>query len=332
LSDVKKRNVGILGLGVGIPETVLTNADLEKMVDTTDEWIMTRTGIRERRILADDQNPSDIAVEAAQKALLDAGVEASEIDGIIYCSYTQEYIMPPTSGLLHGKLGIPGKCISFDLNAACSGFVNGLQTAWSLVQSGLCRKVLLLGVDCNSRMVDYSDRATCVLFGDGAGAVVIGEIEESRGIRGNFSGTDGGGALLIKSYGGAGAYPFSKKEYDMTARYMQMNGREVYKFAVKALAEAVDLALADAGMKNDEIDLLVPHQANLRIIESAIERFKIPASKTVMNMDVFGNTSAASIPLALNTARQDGRLKQGTTCALVAFGAGLTYAASILKW
>lgn len=240
--------------------------------------------------------------------------------------------MPPASGLLHGMLDLPGRCMIFDLNAACTGFVEGLQTAYALVRAGLCRRVLVFGVDCNSRMIDYTDRATCILFGDGAGAVIVGEVPEGRGILGNHAGADGHGAQLITACAGAGYYHPSVKEIDKADRFIKMNGREVYKFAVVKLSEAVEAALANAGMTIDQVDLLVPHQANQRIIDSALQRFGFAPEKAVQNMVNFGNTSAASIPLALNTAREDGRLKPGTTCALVAFGAGLTYAATIVKW
>lgn len=324
--------VGILGLGTCVPDKVLTNADLEKMVETDNEWIVTRTGIRERRILADEEMPSDIAIRAGKRALEDAGVAPEEINGIVYCTYTSDTAMPQASGVIHAGMGLGNDCISFDLNAACSGFVKGLQVAYSLIASGVRKKILLFGVDCNTRVVDYNDRATCVLFGDGAGAVVVGEVEKGRGVLGNNSGTDGSGRGLIKLGGGAGAYPFSQQHIPREERYIRMNGREVYKFAVKVLVETMEKSLADAQLTAADVDLLVPHQANYRIVESALDRFGFSHDKAVMNMDIYGNTSAASIPLALETARQDGRLKPGCVCGLVAFGAGLTYASTIIRW
>lgn len=324
-------SIGILGLGTAVPDRVLTNADLERMVDTTDEWIITRTGIRERRILADGQKPSDIALPAAQRALEDAGLTAADVDAVIYSSYTPDHLMPSASCAIQHRLGMK-PCLAIDQNAACSGFVFGLQTAWALVRSGLVRRVLLIGVDANSRVIDYTDRNTCVLFGDGAGAVVVGEVPEGRGVLGNFAGCDGsGGELISLKVGGAGN-PVTPETVHSKERYIQMNGREVFKFAVRALNEALEAAGEDAGVAVEQLELLVPHQANVRIIRSAMERFNLREDQVVINMDRYGNTSAASIPLALETAREECRLKQGTLCGLVAFGAGLTYGATILRW
>lgn len=331
MSSISTFPIGIQGLGVHLPEKVLSNADLERMVDTSDEWIVTRTGIRERRILKEGEPPSAIAVPAAQKAMADAGVDPKEIDGIIYCTYTPDHTIPPSSCLLQGKLGLPS-CIAYDLNAACSGFVFGVQSGYSLIRSGLCKRVLVLGVDCNSRVIDYTDRETCVLFGDGAGAVVLGEVPEGRGILGFSAGSDGLGAFLISQKIGASAFPATAMNIESKDRFMKMNGREVYKFAVRVISEALDQAIADAGLKTEDIELLVPHQANVRIIDSAMERFGFKPENVVINMDKYGNTSAASIPLALDSARQDGRLVPGKTCALVAFGAGLTYGGIVLRW
>lgn len=325
------RPIGILGLGTCVPERVLSNADLEKMVETSDEWIRTRTGITERRILRDDQMPADLAEAAARAALANAGLTPADIDGVIYATYTADHVMPPCSSLLHGRLGIPGG-MTFDLNAACSGFVTGLQTGFSLVNTGVVKRALVLGVDCNSRMLDYTDRETCVLFGDGAGAVVVGEVPAGRGILGNATGADGSGSHLITQRIGPGALPALKEDLTTKDRFIRMNGREVYKFAVKVINEALEKACADAGISPSEIELLVPHQANVRIIQSAMDRFGFAPEKVVINMDRYGNTSAASIPLALETARADGRLRPGMVIALVAFGAGLTYGASVMRW
>ncbi|MCC6547361.1 ketoacyl-ACP synthase III [Candidatus Sumerlaeota bacterium] len=323
--------IGVLGLGVCVPNRILSNADLEKMVDTTDEWIVTRTGIHERRILEDHQVPSDIAYQAAKRAIEESGVDPSEIGALIYCTYTPDHFMPPTACILQHKLGI-GSGLCYDMNAACTGFIYGLQNAYAMIRSGMAKKVLVIGCDCASRIVDYTDRNTCILFGDGAGAMVIGEVPEGRGILGNMAGCDGAGAMLIYQKVGACAFPMTKQNIDTKDRYMQMNGREVFKFAVKIVTDAVEAALADAGLDVKDVDLLVPHQANVRIIQAAQERFNFAEEKTVITMDKYGNTSAASIPLALDDARKRGKLKVGTTCALVAFGAGLTYAASIVRW
>ncbi|CAN5322254.1 ketoacyl-ACP synthase III [soil metagenome] len=331
MRPINTKPIGILGLGVHVPEKILSNFDLEKMVETNDEWIRTRTGIRERRILSDGESPSDIALPAAQKAIADSGLSVKDIDAVVYCTYTPDHFMPPSSCIMQGRLGLQS-CIAFDLNAACSGFVFGLQAAYALVVSGQAKHPLVIGADCNSRVLDYTDRETCVLFGDGAGAVVLGNVPEGRGILGHSSGSDGTGAFLITQKVGGGAHPYDKENIASKDRFMKMNGREVYKFAVRVINEALEAALADAGLDVKDIDLLVPHQANVRIIESAMKRFGFDPKNVVINMAHYGNTSAASIPLALDSARRDGRLKPGVTCGLVAFGAGLTHGATILRW
>lgn len=323
--------IGVLGLGTCTPDRVLTNKDFEQLVDTSDEWIVSRTGIRERRILAPDQKPSDIASVAARRAIEDAGLTVGDIDSIIYCTYTPDYVMPSAACIIQQMLGIPS-CMAVDLNGACTGFVYGLQNAFAQVKSGLAKRVLVIACDCASRLIDYSDRSICVLFGDGAGAVVVGEVPEGRGIVGNYSGCDGNGAFLICQKVGGAAFRPTPENLTGTDHFMQMNGREVFKFAVRVVNEALEGALRNAEMKIEEVDLLVPHQANVRIINAAMERFGFNPESVVINMDKFGNTSSASIPLALQTAREDGRLKQGTTVATVAFGAGLTYGATILRW
>ncbi len=329
--NMMQKQIGIRGLGVGIPKKKLTNADFEKMVDTTDEWIVSRTGIHERYVITEDEFPTDIAAEAARKAIDDAGMTPDQIDGIIYCTYTPDYVVPSSACILQKKLNIPS-CVAFDLNAACTGFVYGLQTAYAHVRAGLAKNVLLVACDCVSRFIDYTDRSICVLFGDGAGAVVVGEVPEGRGILSNFAGANGDGSeLIIKRLGGA-AHPASPDNIGSPEHYMQMNGRQVFKFAVNVVNEALERGMEMAGIKIDDVDLLVPHQANVRIIRSAMERFGFKEESVVINMDKFGNTSSASIPIALETARKEGRLKEGTTCALVAFGAGLTYGSTIIKW
>jgi len=301
------------------------------MVDTSDEWIVSRTGIHERRILAPGQVPRDIALPAAERAIRDSGLKPTDIDAVLYCSYTPDHLMPSSSTALQHALGIPS-CMAIDQNSACTGFVFGLQTAWALVRSGLAKHPLLIGADFNSRVVDYTDRNTCVLFGDGAGAVVLGAVPEGRGILGHCAGCDGGGGPLISLKVGGAGNPVTPENIESPDRFMRMNGREVYKFAVHAINDALERAAADAGITVSAMDLLVPHQANERIIRSAMEKFGLREDQVVINMDKYGNTSAASIPLALETAREEGRLKVGTTCGLVAFGAGLTYGATILRW
>jgi 3-oxoacyl-[acyl-carrier-protein] synthase III len=314
-----------------LPSRVLTNKDLETMVDTTDEWILSRTGIRERRILAEGEKPMDVAMPAMRRAIEDSGIPPSEIDGIIYCTFTPDYMMPSSACLAQGKLGL-ATGVAYDLNAACTGFVFGLQSAWSLLQMGLCRNILVVGADFNSRVIDYRDRSTSILFGDGAGAVVLGPVESGRGIIGNSAGADGKSWTHITMMVGGTACPVTQENLDSTDRFIQMNGREVFKFAVRVFNEVFEDAVAKAGLTPADIDLLIPHQANIRIINSAMERYGFSEDRVVINIQELGNTSAASIPLALETARQQGKLKPGTTCALVAFGGGLTYGATVLKW
>ena len=323
--------IGILGLGICLPDRVLSNRDMETMVDTSDEWIMSRTGIRERRILTPEQVPSDIAIPAARRAVEDAGLDPRDIDGVICATYSPDYIMPSMACQIQGALGTRSG-ISFDLNGACTGFVYALQAAQGLILSGVARRIIVVGADCNSRLIDYRDRGTCILFGDGAGAVVLGAVDAPRGILGNSAGSDGLGARHIISPLGGSARPITAETVDSPDRYLQMNGREVFKFAVRVFNEVFEAAVANSGLKPADVDLLVPHQANVRIIQSAMDKFGFSADRVVINIEKYGNTSSASIPLALQTAREDGRLVPGKVCALVAFGAGLTYAGTILRW
>lgn len=318
----------ILGLGAATPDKLLTNADLEKLVDTSEEWILTRTGIRERRVLSDGERISDFGTLAARRALDAAGLGPGDIDAIIGCVYTPDYIAPSCACIMHGALGL-GSAAAFDLNAACSGFVYGLEMADLMIRGGRYRNVIVVGLDAQTRWVDWSDRATCILFGDGAGAVVVGRTdgEDGRGILSTFLGADGTGAEMLKvEASGSAVAPSSPRGC------IAMSGREVFKFAVRIMGPAVDEALRRAEMTVDAIDLLVPHQANIRIIDAAAERYGMSGDRVVSNVAKYGNTSAASIPLALADAQADGRLKPGTVAALVAFGAGLTYSASIIRW
>lgn len=331
LTKITEKPIGILGLGTCVPERVLTNEELARMVDTSDEWITTRTGIKERRILAEGQVPTDLSTKAVERAIEDSGIDPGEIGAIINATYIPDHQLPPTACLIQSKMKLPSS-MCFDLNGACTGWLYGIQTAHALIRTGHVKKALVIGCDCNSRVVDWTDRQTCVLFGDGAGAVIVGETEEGRGILGNHAGSDGSGAGYIIQRIGGGAHPLTAENILSTERYMKMNGREVFKFAVRIFNDAVLKALDDAGLTIDDVDLFVPHQANVRIINAAMEKFGFERERVIINMDRYGNTSAASIPLALGTAREEGKLTAGKTCALVAFGAGLTYAATILKW
>jgi 3-oxoacyl-[acyl-carrier-protein] synthase-3 len=327
----KDFGVGILGMGSSVPERILTNDDLAQMVDTSDEWIRSRTGIRQRHILSDGEAPSMITEAAARAAIADAGLTPADIDTVIVGTFTSDHKTPSTACLIQGRIGIP-PCMSFDLNAACSSFVYSLQVAEGLMRTGVCQHPLVVGMDCASRYINYKDRDTCVLFGDGAGAVVLGKVEAGRGFLGQHHGAEGDkGENIMIPYGGA-AKPLTAELMDSPDRFIRMNGREVYRFATRVLGEAVEKAMIDAGLQGVAIDCLVPHQANVRILESAAEKLKIPMDRIVTNMDRFGNTSAGSLPLALVTAREEGRLKPGSIVALVAFGSGLTYGAIVARW
>lgn len=328
---MKLRSVGIIGTGKYVPERVLTNAELETMVETNDEWIVSRTGIRERHIAAPDQATSDLAYEAAVKALKSAGIAAEDIELIIVATVTPDMTFPSTACILQEKLGAK-KAAAFDLSAACSGFVYSLATANGFIQTGMYNNALIIGADALSRITDYTDRNTCVLFGDGAGAVVLGEVPEGRGFLSFDLGAEGAGGELLKLEGGGSRCPASEETIRSGKHFIYMNGREVFKFAVRVMGTATEEVLRKAGKDKSEIDLFVPHQANIRIIQSAMQRLDLPEEKCVINVDKYANTSAASIPLALVEAVEEGRVKEGDTLLLVGFGGGLTWGASVLVW
>lgn len=325
------RPVGVIGTGKYVPEKILTNSDLEKMVDTNDEWIVSRTGIKERHIAAPDQATSDLAYEAAIKALESAGMTGSDLDLIIVATITPDSSFPSTACILQDRLGAKGAA-AFDLSAACSGFVYGLASATSFIQSGMYNNALVIGADCLSRITDYTDRNTCVLFGDGAGAVVVGEVPEGRGFKAFDLGAEGAGGSLLQMEGGGSRMPASAETVENKKHYIYMNGREVFKFAVRVMGTATIEVLRKAGMERTDVDLFVPHQANIRIIQSAMQRLELPEEKVVVNVDKYANTSAASIPLALVEAAEEGRMKAGDTVLMVGFGGGLTWGASVLVW
>jgi len=321
--------VGILGTGKYVPERRLTNRDLEQMVDTNDEWIVTRTGIRERRIADAAQATSDLAYEASVRALAAAGLTADQIDLIIVATITPDMFFPSTACLLQDRLGAK-QSAAFDLSAACSGFIYGLATANGFIQSGLYRRILVVGAETLSRITDYTDRNTCILFGDGAGAVVVGEVPEGRGFRSFVLGADGSGGELLRICGGGSRMPSDAQTVADKRHYLEMNGRDVFKFAVRVMGSAAEEALAKAGLGKSDIDLLVPHQANIRIVQSALERLGLSADKAMVNLDRYGNVSAASIPLALAEAVEEGRAKEGDRLVLVGFGGGLTWGSTVL--
>lgn len=328
---MKFRSIGIVGYGKYVPEKVLTNADLEKMVETNDEWIVSRTGIRERHIAAPEQATSDLAYEAAVQALKTAGLAAEDVELIIVATVTPDTTFPSTACILQEKLGAK-KAAAFDLSAACSGFVYSMATANGFLQTGMYNNALIIGADTLSRITDYTDRNTCVLFGDGAGAVVLGEVPAGRGFLSFDLGAEGAGGPLLKLEGGGSRLPASEETVKGGKHFIYMNGREVFKFAVRVMGTATEEVLRKAGKSKEDIDLFVPHQANIRIIHSAMQRLELPEEKCVINVDKYANTSAASIPLALVEAAEEGRMKEGDTVLLVGFGGGLTWGASVLVW
>lgn len=321
--------IGILGTGSYLPEKILTNKDLEKIVDTNDEWITTRTGIKERRIAADDEATSDLSYNAALRAIEDSGIDKNEIDLIIIATSTPDYQMPSTAALVQNKLGI--KAAGFDLEAACTGFVYGLITGYSFINAGIYKKVLVVGADVFSRILDWEDRGTCILFGDGAGAVVLGEVEDGGYLGGDLQADGSGGSELIVPSSGS-RMPLTQEVLDNKDQFVKMNGREIFKFAVKIFPETVDRSLEKANLKIDDIDLIIPHQANIRIIESISKRLNQPLDKFFVNLDKYGNTSAATIPIALDEANKQGRISKGDKVIMVGFGGGLTYGSCIIEW
>jgi 3-oxoacyl-[acyl-carrier-protein] synthase-3 len=318
---ISLRRAGILGVGSYVPPKVVTNDDLAARMDTTDEWIFSRTGIRARHLVEPGTLTSDLAAAAGRNALTDAGLTATDLDLIIVASSTPDYpgSFPSTATVVQQKLGA-SHAAAFDLGAVCSGFAYSLHIAAQMVAAGANRHVLVIGAETLSRVVNWDDRSTAVLFGDGAGAVIVGEVAEG-GYLGGVLGADGtGGELLCMTRSG-----------DCPGTIYQ-NGREVYKFAVQIMGEIALWAIESAGLRPEDIDLLIPHQANIRIIDKAAERMGLPREKVVVNLDRFGNTSAASIPLALDMAVKAGRVHQGDLLVFVGFGAGLTWGANVLRW
>lgn len=329
--QMKDKSVGIIGTGYYAPEKVLTNFDLEKMVDTSDEWIVERTGIRERRIVEDNVSTTDIAIHAAQQALKDAGVSAEDIDLIIFATLTPDMVIPSAACVLQSKIGAVNAA-AFDLSAACSGFVYGISTGMQFVKSGAYKKVLVVAAETLSKLVNWEDRNTCVLFGDGAGAAVLSEVEEGYGILGFDLGAEGAGGDCLTVPASGSLHPASEETLANKLHYIHMNGNEVFKFAIKIMGKTALKSIEKAGLTTEDIDSIVPHQANIRIIQSAAKRLKMPLEKFVVNVDKYGNTSAASIPMALAEAAQAGTFKKGDNIVLVGFGAGLTWASCVLKW
>jgi 3-oxoacyl-[acyl-carrier-protein] synthase-3 len=321
----------ITGWGFYVPPKVLTNADLEAMVNTSDAWIFERTGIRERHIVEGDEVTSGMAAKAAKQALARAHVRAEDLDAIIIATTSPDYFLPTAACLVQESLGAR-KAAVFDLGAACAGFVYGLAVARGLVLSGAARKILLVGAETISRFIDWTDRATCVLFGDGAGAVIIEAATTGLGIRGTALHGDGREKKHLRLEGGGALHPASRDKDDGASDYIEMDGSAVFKLAVPAMADAAKEALAAAGLGLEDVDLFVPHQANARIIEAVAKRLGLDRSKVFIDIDRFGNTSAASIPIALCDAVDQGRVRQGDTLVFAAFGGGMTWGAAVVDW
>ena len=324
IGSANGRRIGITGLGVYVPDRVFTNKDLEQYVDTTDEWIVERTGIRERRFASEEQALTDIAEPAAIAALADAGVDASSIDLIIVATVTPDMMFPTSSALLADSLGMPDAA-AYDLLAGCTGFMYALAQAYSMIASGLSQRALVVGGDVLSKILDWSDRSTLVLFGDGAGAVVL-EPVETGGFLGFELGADGGGGDSLWLPGSG------SRHFENADKLVKMNGREVFKFATRVMVSSASKVLDECGLTVDDVDVYVPHQANKRIIDHAAGKLGIPAEKIVVNVDRYGNTSSGSIPLALADAAADGRLHEGELVLMTGMGAGLTWGSALIEW
>ena len=324
IGSANGRRVGITGLGTHVPETVYTNADLERYVDTSDEWIQERTGIKERRFAKQEEALTDIALPAALEALEDAGVRPTTVDLIIVATVTPDMMFPTSSALLADQLGMPDAA-AYDLLAGCTGFMYALAQAYGMIAAGLSQRALVVGGDVLSKILDWEDRSTLVLFGDGAGAVVVEPVEEG-GFLGFELGADGGGGEHLW-LPGSGSRHFEDPE-----SFVKMNGREVFKFATRVMVSSATKVLAQCGRTVDDVDVYVPHQANKRIIDHAAGKLGIPAEKTVVNVDRYGNTSSGSIPLALADAKADGRLRPGELVLMTGMGAGLTWGSALVEW
>jgi len=324
------KKVGILGVGAYLPERVLTNKDLERIVDTTDEWITTRTGIKERRIARDDEATSDMAVEAARKALKDANLKAEDIDLIIVATITPDMFFPATACIVQEKLGartVP----AFDISVACSGFIYGIAIANQFIGSGTYRHALVVAAEKLSSITDWSDRSTCVLFGDGAGAAVLGPVEKG-GILSVYLGANGKQGDLIKLPAGGSRIPATSKTIEGRLHFIKMNGAELFKHAVKIMADAALEVTRPLGLKGEDISLVIPHQANIRILNAVAKRMGLSKDKIYLNLEKYGNMSAASSAVAFCEAVKEGKIKRGDKVLLDAFGGGLTWGAIVIEW
>jgi 3-oxoacyl-[acyl-carrier-protein] synthase-3 len=326
LGKTQGKKAKIIGVGSAVPDKVVTNNDLAKFVETNDEWVRTRTGIQERRISDEKTATSDLAIAAAQKALKAAGLSAADLDLIIVGTTSPDYLFPSVGCILQNKLGA-AKAAAFDVSAACSGFNFALNVGASFIENGTYQNILVVGADTLTKYLDWKDRGTCVLFGDGAGAVVLTAADDGTGILASWLKAEGqNGHHLIMPGGG------SRDPEEKNGRFITMDGKEVFKFAVRVLEESIREVLKKAGLKIEDVDLFIPHQANIRIINHTIKKMGLPKEKVYVNLHKYGNTSAASIPLALDEAIADGKIKKGDIIVLSGFGAGLTSGANVIKW
>ncbi|GAB6152319.1 ketoacyl-ACP synthase III [Desulfosporosinus burensis] len=325
------RSVGIVGLGSYVPENVVTNLDLEQFVDTNDEWIVSRTGIKQRHIAPKDMPVSELCYQAGLKALEDAQIAPEEVELIIVATITPDYAFPATACLVADRLGAKNAA-AFDLEAGCTGFIYAVATGSQFIASGLYKTVLVIGGETLSKILNWQDRSTCVLFGDGGGAAVLQQVEEGFGFLSFELGSDGSGGALLSQPAGGSKCPASLETVEKNLHTLQMEGKEVYKFAVRIMGDVSVKVLQKASLTKDDIDLLVPHQANMRIVDAAVKRLGISKDKVVINLDKYGNMSAASIPIALDEAFQAGLISEGDIIVMVGFGTGLTWGACVLKW
>jgi 3-oxoacyl-[acyl-carrier-protein] synthase-3 len=321
----------ITGWGMGVPVNIVTNDDIAKIVDTSDEWIQTRTGIRERRIISGNESTSTLASAAGRDAMNMAGVTPADIDMVIVATFTPDRPLPATACQVQAALGL-NRAAAFDIAAACSGFVYGLTVATSLIQTGMAKRILLCAVDVLSHVVNWQDRNTCVLFGDGAGAVVLEATNQPYGLLSSVLGADGRREDLLMIEAGGTCMPLRDELQNDPRRFLTMNGREVFKLAVRGMEESSMAALTKAHMTLDQINMVVPHQANRRIIEAIAERLNLPIEQFFINLDRYGNTSAGTIPIALTEAASSGVLKQDDYILLTAFGGGLTWGSAVVRW
>jgi 3-oxoacyl-[acyl-carrier-protein] synthase III len=327
---LSQSGVRIVGVGHYAPTSVLTNQDLEKVLDTSDEWITTRTGMKRRHVASAEEATSDLAIAAARKALAMAKLEPRDIDCYIVATATPDFPFPATACILASKLGATDKA-AFDMEIACSGFIYGLTVASSMIRSGVYKRVMLIGAETLTRIVNRSDRATAVLFGDGAGAVIL-EASKKDSFLSSELGSDGANPTLLQVAAGGSRNPSSLQTYEAGEHYMSMEGREVFKFAVTKMIDATDVALKKAKLKKRDVDWLIPHQANKRIIDAAAKYLDMPEDKVIVNIEEYGNTSSASIPIALSEAVEAGKIKDGDIICFVGFGGGLSWGAVTWRW